>query len=170
MAAIMPASHEELGVNSHVDDRVDSDQDAEGEEDTDLYQLDQELQSAVQKADAGDAAGTDVTADSDAAEDDNKSEEEDYAEQVNDDAVSRESENEYDETPRRPRRGRRSAAISSKSDDEESDPDVAFGNGDARSDSESGSNESDREAEDWEAESNGTDENDADKLIRSNCM
>ncbi|PCG91316.1 Zinc finger, PHD-type [Penicillium occitanis (nom. inval.)] len=171
MAAIMPASHEELGVNSHVDDRVDSDQDAEGEEDTDLYQMDQELQSAVQKADAGSAVEEDEpTAESDAAEDDNKSEEEDYADQVNDDAVSRESENDYDETPRRPRRGRRSAAISSKSDDEESDPDVAYGNGDARSDSDSESNASDREAEDWEAESNGNDENDADKLIRSNCI
>ncbi|KUL91359.1 hypothetical protein ZTR_01813 [Talaromyces verruculosus] len=171
MAAIMPASHEELGVSSHVDDRVDSDQDAEGEEDTDLYQLDQELQSAVQKADAGSAVEEDEpTAESDAAEDDNKSEEEDYAEQVNDDAVSRESENEYDETPRRPRRGRRSVAISSKSDDEESDPDVAYGNGDARSDLDSESNTSDREAEDWEAESNGNDENDADKLIRSNCI
>ncbi|QGA17671.1 hypothetical protein EYB26_005346 [Talaromyces marneffei] len=168
----MPASHEDLGVNSHVDDRVDSDQDAEGEEDTDLYQLDQELQSAVQKADAGDAVETDEpTAESDVADDDNKSEEEeDYAEQVNDDVASRESENEYDETPQRPRRGRRSAAISSKSDDEESDLDVTYGNGEARSDSDSESNASDREAEDWEAESNGNDENDADKLIRSNCI
>ena len=114
---------------------MDSDQDAEGEEDTDLYQLDQELQSAVQKADAGSAIEEEEpTAESDAAEDDDKSEEGDYSEQVNDDAVSRESENEYDETPRRPRRARRSAAISSKSD-EESDPDVAYGNGDARSDS-----------------------------------
>ncbi|EED24378.1 histone acetyltransferase, putative [Talaromyces stipitatus ATCC 10500] len=164
MAAIMPASHEELGVSSHADDRVDSDQDAEGEEDTDLYQLDQELQSAVQKADAGDAE--EATAESDSGED-NQSEE-DYAEQANDDDAV--SENEYGiETPRRPRRGRRSAAVSSKADDDESDPDVAFGNGDAHSDSES--NESDGEAEDWEAESNGKDENeDADKLLRSNCI
>lgn len=182
MAAIMPAPRDELGPNAHAD-LLDSDQDAEGEEDTDFHQLDQELQSAVQKADARDA----VEDDGEAAGgpefvEENRSEA--SVEDVNDDAASQDSENddgdvdvddddddEDFEGSRRLRPGRRGAGLSSKSDDEESDPDDAFENGlDAHSGSDSNSNESDAEAEDWDAESNGKDDNDGDKIARGNCM
>lgn len=165
MTAIMPASHDELSINPQAE-LVDSDQDAEGEEDTDLYQLDQELQSAVQKAEAGDAAEDEPTAESEVG-DDNRSEDESAV--VNDDAVSRDSEDDDEIVDsRRPSRVRATGSLS-KSDNEESDPDVAFENGlEAHSDSDSVSNESDAEAEDWDVESNEKD--DADKLIRGNCM
>ncbi|OKL60091.1 hypothetical protein UA08_04716 [Talaromyces atroroseus] len=166
MAAVMTAPHDELGVNPQTD-LLDSDQDAEGEEDTDLYQLDQELQSAVQKADAGHAA-----------EDDEATAESDFAEEIRsgdesaEDAASRDDENDEEfEGSRRLRRGRR-GAVFSKSDDEESDPDVAFENGlDAHSGSDSNSNVSDAEPEDWDAESNGKeDEHDGEKISRGNCI
>lgn len=166
MAAIMAPRHQDLGASSHPDERADSDLDAEGEEDTDLYQLDQELQSAVQKADAGSVADEDeATAESDDGAV-TKSDQEDYAEPPDDEIMSKESDNDDfgNQILQRLRRTRKAAS------DEQSDPDVAFEKGDARSDSDSTSNGSDIEGEDWEAESNEKDENDADKLIRSNCM
>jgi len=39
MAATMPATHDELTLDAQPP-LIDSDQDAEGEEDTDLYQMD----------------------------------------------------------------------------------------------------------------------------------
>jgi hypothetical protein len=160
MAAIMPAPHEELGVNSPAD-LLDSDQDAEGEEDTDLYQLDQELQSAVQKADDAVEDDDEPTAESDFAEENRSGDE------SAEDVASRDHENDDEfEVSQKLRRGRR-GADASKSDGEESD---AFENG-LDSHSESNSNESDQEAEDWEAESNGKEEDhDGDKIVRSNCM
>lgn len=160
----MPATHDELTLDAQPP-LIDSDQDAEGEEDTDLYQMDQQLQNAVQMADADDEAGRVDASSPEPMPEDNKSYEESLGD--NEDEVSAASEDEeVVQAPRLRRRQRRSGAASD-SDANDPDLDAPFENG---SDRQSSSDESDVEAEDWEVESNEKDDLEADKGPRGNCM
>lgn len=163
MAATMPATHDELTLDAQPP-LVDSDQDAEGEEDTDLYQMDQQLQNAVQKADADEDA-EDPGSSPEPPLEDNKSYEESAGE--NEDEVSAPSEDEGVVKAPRLRRRQKRSGDASNSDENEPDLDAPFENG---SDRHSSSDESDAEAEDWEVESNERDDVELDKGPRGNCM
>ncbi|PYH96266.1 histone acetyltransferase [Aspergillus ellipticus CBS 707.79] len=62
MPAIVPPANDDPELKTPAD-MADSDQDAEGEEETDLYQMDQQLQDAVHRAFSGEAAEEAATGD-----------------------------------------------------------------------------------------------------------
>jgi histone acetyltransferase SAS3 len=142
MAATVPANHEDLRMNS---------------------QMDQQLQDAVHKADVGDQAEEDEAAVESESTDESKSEDEEgSSESEDDDSV---------DAIKLRQREIRAGSEDSESDAEEADPDAIFENGsDAKSNSDSSSEGSDGEADDWEAESNDRDEIEADKPGPGNCM
>src|SRR4029077_362903 len=65
----MPAAYDDITTNPEMDG-VDSDQDAEGEEDTDPYRMDQQLQDAVHKADSGEQVDEEAFAEPGVSEED----------------------------------------------------------------------------------------------------
>ncbi|KAL4953165.1 hypothetical protein BDW69DRAFT_165978 [Aspergillus filifer] len=166
MPATVPPAAAQSDSRPPADTSLDSDQDAEGEE-TDLYQMDQQLQDAVHRAYSGE-----VAAETGAAE-------------VDED-LDAEGEIDYDHLPD----GEIDEAepvgavkipegAPSPNNDDDADADV---DGDEDSEfneqseseregsSSSGSRESDEE---WEAESNGRAEGDADNdnnTVRGNCI
>lgn len=152
MAATMPATYDDPRTNTQTD-MVDSDQDAEGEEDPDLYELDQRLQDAVQKEDAGEQAEDEEEAAMESEPtDDGKIE----AESEEEEPRSLDADNEdFVDTVKPRKRRKRAASEVLESDDAE----VAYESAKSESD--------DAEAEEWEAEN---DEAEADKSSHGNCM
>ncbi|KAH8697631.1 hypothetical protein BGW36DRAFT_296582 [Talaromyces proteolyticus] len=164
MAATMLATQDELKMDPQSP-LVDSDQDAEGEEDTDLYQMDKQLQNAVQQADADEQA-EDIDASEESPIEDSKSYEESV--EANEDELSDASEEDgVIKVPRLRRRGN----ADSNSDADDADPDAAFENGSEKN-SASGvsSDESDAEADGWDAESNERDDLEGEKGPSGNCI
>jgi histone acetyltransferase SAS3 len=159
MAATVPPANDNPGKLDALPDQVDSDIDAEGEEETDLYQMDQQLQDAVHRAysgeeaeDIGDSADSEAMRDdanSDRLSGDNDETEPVGAVKVPDDEASSEDEDA----------------------DADADGDPAFEDENDRDASNAESSEGESEAEeDWEAESNGGEDADADIRSRANCI
>ena len=159
MPATMPPANE-APVMDPPTDAMDSDQDAEGEEETDFYHMDQQLQNAVHRAYSGEAAGEGTKVD-----DDRDAEGEPDIEAVMD--------GDNDETePVGAVKLPDEAAQSSDNDEDvdaeaEADPAFEDQSGSDNDGSESSSQASDEE---WEAESNGHEDAEAEIPSRSNCM
>lgn len=150
MAATVPPANDDPGTL----DPVYSDQDAEGEEETDLYQMDQQLQDAVHRAYSGEVA------------EENGNDE--VAGQTKESASSLENDDSDVVGAVKIRDG--DTSYLSEDADAEADADPAF---EDRSDHGSNSEPSDQESdaeEDWDAESNDRDEADGDARSRANCM
>ncbi|KAJ5567254.1 hypothetical protein N7535_006560 [Penicillium sp. DV-2018c] len=159
MAATVPPINDEPGKLDPSVDPADSDLDAEGEEETDLYEMDQRLQDAVHRAYTGEVDEDDheeaVNGKNPGANglnggnDDDDNDEAEFVGAVklpDDDAGS---EEEYAE---------------SETADADADPGFEVDASEPEStDHESG-------AEDWEAESNGRDDADVDIRSRANCL
>ncbi|KAL2005766.1 hypothetical protein VTN00DRAFT_10259 [Thermoascus crustaceus] len=167
MAATVPATEDDTKVNPQPD-VVDSDQDAEGEEDTDLYQMDQQLQDAVHKS---------VSCE--------QSDEEEAAEvEAGQEAKGEEQQgNDKDEGVELPDAEEDDAEAvgavklpegEANSDSEDGEADAPFENesneDNGKSEPDSSSDESDAEEEEWEAESNDHEDVDAEKSGRGNCI
>ncbi|KAJ5662779.1 hypothetical protein N7462_011705 [Penicillium macrosclerotiorum] len=157
MAATAPPVNQNPGKQAPPPDEVDSDLDAEGEEEADLYQMDQQLQDAVHRAYTGEVAeenGHDVT--------------------TRRGILARQNSGDNDETePVGAVKVPGDDTSSSSEEDEtataDGDVDPAFEEDNDRRESSSSESESEAE-EDWEAESNGHEDADADIRSRSNCM
>lgn len=159
----MSPVNDERGKLDPPADQVDSDLDAEGEEETDLYQMDQQLQDAVHRAyngevaeENGDSGAEGETARADAQDDedggDNDETEPVGAVKLPDREGSSEDEDAEFETA-------------------DADADPAFEEDSDREASDAESSESESEAEeDWEAESNGREDADTDIRSRATCM
>ncbi|OQD87571.1 hypothetical protein PENANT_c005G07176 [Penicillium antarcticum] len=155
----MPPANDEPGKIHPPVDPADSDLDAEGEEETDLYEMDQQLQDAVHRAYTGEADedGPDEAADGSAGANGLNGDggDNDEAEPVgavklpNEDAPS---EEDYAE-----------------SETADADADPVFEDND-RDASEPESTDHESEAEDWEAESNDHEDGEADIRSRANCV
>lgn len=156
MAATVPPVNDDPGkLDPPVDqDQVDSDLDAEGEEETDLYQMDQQLQNALHQAYSGETA-----------------EEIDDGKGTLRGATRSQRNGDVDDTEPVGAVKLPDNEIESEDEDGESrtadgDADPAFEDDNDReesADSESGE-------EDWEAESNGHEDGDGDTRSRANCM
>ncbi|KAJ5585560.1 uncharacterized protein N7459_005360 [Penicillium hispanicum] len=162
MAATVPPINDDPGKVDRPVDQVDSDVDAEGEEETDLYQMDQQLQDAVHRAYTGEEAeeNGDGVVDGEASRGGARAElnggYNDETEPVG--AVKLPGDEEsFDED------------ADSEAADAEVDP--AFEDEADRAASPSESNESESEGEEeWEAESNGRDDADVDIRSRATCI
>lgn len=161
MAATVPPADDERGKLDPSVDPADSDLDAEGEDETDLYEMDQQLQDAVHRAYTGevDEDGPDGGADgkhssgneSNGDDDDDNDEAEPVgAVKLPDEDGA--SEEEYAE---------------SETADADADPGFEANERDA---SESSSSDRESEAEEWEAESNDREDVDTDLRSRANCV
>lgn len=161
MLATMPPAIEELERDLQAE-AVDSDQDAEGEEETDVYQMDAQLQDAVHRAYSGDIAEQHKNHQAG----NSKPPEEPDAEWEPDTEANAGGHTEETEPvgavklPDDASSGGEDAAV----DAAEGDADPAFEN-----DEPSSSEASDAE-EDWEGESNGRDDAEVDNIGRGNCM
>lgn len=167
MAATVPPVNDDPDKLDPPADQADSDLDAEGEEETDLYEMDQQLQNAVHQAYSGEVAeenghpglnGRGLSAATNGGQNggDNDETEPVGAVKIPDD----EDDNEDD--------------AASENDDAESgtadgDVDPAFEEENDRAASESSESESEAE-EDWEAESNGREDADIDTRSGVLCM
>jgi histone acetyltransferase SAS3 len=162
MAATVPPVNDEPGKLDPSVDPADSDLDAEGEDETDLYEMDQRLQDAVHRAYTGevDDDGPEEAVDgknsgANGLNGGNDDDDNDEAEPVgavklpDDDAAS---EEEYAE---------------SETADADADPGFEVNDHDA---SEPESTDHESGAEDWEAESNDREDVDADIRSRANCL
>lgn len=163
MAATASLANGEMDVEQQAD-VVGSDVDAEGEEETDLYQMDQELQNAVHRSYSGEAGDGDGEGDGSAS----ARQEHEPNGYMEDDTEGPRVENTTEPLQK----------ASSSSDGEaetagDADADSAF-NGQSDGDNEhsesSTSEESDAAEEEWEAESNGREDGEVDNLNRANCM
>jgi histone acetyltransferase SAS3 len=146
-------------------DVVDSDQDAEGEEETDLYQMDQQLQDAVHRAYSVEVA---EEVDSTGREEDKDADgEQDSDVDLNGDNNETEPVGAVKLPKGRPSLGNGDAV--------DADGDTAFEN---QSDSDqdasgtgSSSRDSDEDDEEWDGESNDRDDVEVDNhTVRGNCM
>jgi histone acetyltransferase SAS3 len=157
MAATVPPANDNPGKLDSPADQVDSDIDAEGEEETDLYQMDQQLQDAVHRAYSGEEAEENGdSADGDA---------------MRDDANSDRQSGDNDETEPVGAVKIPDEDASSEDEDADADGDPAFEDDNDRDASNAESSEGESEPEeDWEAESNGGEDADADIRSRANCM
>ncbi|KAL5048907.1 hypothetical protein BDW71DRAFT_205137 [Aspergillus fruticulosus] len=166
MPATVPTAADNSELRPPAEDFVDSDQDAEGEE-TDLYQMDQQLQDAVHRAYSGEVAAEtggaevdeDVDAEGEVDYDHVPNGEVDEAEPVgavkipegassinNDDDADADADADADEDPEFNEQSESERGGSSSSSSRDSD-------------------------EDWEAESNGRAEAEADNnTLRGNCI
>ncbi|EYE99813.1 putative histone acetyltransferase [Aspergillus ruber CBS 135680] len=159
MPATRPPANEVPTMDPPTD-AMDSDQDAEGEEETDFYHMDQQLQNAVHRAYSGEA-----TAEETKVDDDRDAEGEPDIEAILD--------GDNDETePVGAVKLPDEAAQSSDNDedaDAEAEADPAF---DHQSGSDNGKSESSSQASDdeWEAESNDHEDAEAEISSRSNCI
>lgn len=168
----MPATQDETKMNPQPD-MVDSDQDAEGEEDPDLYQMDQQLQDAVHKSVSCEQAEEEDAAEVEPGEE-RRSEEEQPENDQDEGAEVPDAEDDDAEAvgPVKLPEG----AADSDSDDAEAD--APFENDsdedeeNAKSEPDASSDESDaeeEEEEEWVAESEHEDA-DAEKSGRGNCI
>ncbi|KAB8239381.1 putative histone acetyltransferase [Aspergillus alliaceus] len=145
-------------------DVVDSDQDAEGEEETDLYQMDQQLQDAVHRAYSGEVA----------EEVDSAGREEDKDAEGEPDSNGENDETEPVGAVKLPKG--KSSPDNEDAADAEGDP--AFDNqSDSDQDASSSSSNSrhsddeDEDDEEWEGESNDQDDVEVDNTtVRGNCI
>ncbi|OQE25562.1 hypothetical protein PENSTE_c006G04421 [Penicillium steckii] len=160
MAATEPPVNEDPGKLDPPVDQVDSDLDAEGEEETDLYHMDQQLQDAVHRAYTGEAA-----------EEDGNDEEPRLGE------TNALVDGEDDETEPvgavKVMDNDASSGAESEAADADGEADSAFEEDNDRDASAVEASESDsagEEEEDWEAESNGHEDGDADNRSRVICM
>lgn len=164
MAATQPPVNEDPGQLDPPVDQADSDLDAEGEEETDLYHMDQQLQDAVHRAYTGEVA------------------EEDGNNEGDDEAPSTQEgmQNGGDDDETEPvgavkvlNNDASSEAESGIADaDGEADPAFEDDNDRDASNAESSGSDSaaEEEEEDWEAESNGREDGDTDNRSRVICM
>lgn len=160
MAATVPPANDEPGKLDPPVDPTDSDLDAEGEEETDLYEMDQQLQDAVHRAYTGevDGDGPEESGNNSSVnglngeddDDDNDEAEPVGAVKLPDDDAG--SEEDYAE---------------SETADADADPGFEANDRDA---SEPESSDHESEAEDWEAESNGGEDVETDIRSGSNCL
>lgn len=176
MPATLPSANDLPDMDNQQPEVVDSDQDAEGEEETDFYQMDQQLQNAVHRAYSGEVAAEE-TMEKLPDEEDKDAEGEPDVEAIldgdNDDAEpvgavklpdegAQSSDNEEDAD----------ADADADADidvDAEAVVDPAFENRKQGDDDSSSSNQGSDAEEDWEAESNGHDGG-LDNPARGNCM
>ncbi|KAJ5264393.1 hypothetical protein N7505_008314 [Penicillium chrysogenum] len=161
MAATAPPANDESGKLDPPVDPADSDLDAEGEEETDLYEMDQRLQDAVHRAYTGEVDedgpeeavdGNNLSVNGLNGEDDDDNDEAEPVGAVklpDDDAGS---EEDYAE---------------SETADADADPGFEANDRDA---SEPESSDHESEAEDWEAESNEREDVETDIRSSSNCL
>lgn len=167
MAATGPPVNEDPGKLDPPVDQVDSDLDAEGEEETDLYHMDQQLQDAVHRAYTGEVAEEDGSdehgetarlGETNAPVDgeDDETEPVGAVKVMDDDASS----------------GAESEAADADAD-ADGEADSAFEDDNDRDVSAAEPSESDsagEEEEEWEAESNGQEDADTDNRSRVICM
>lgn len=162
MAATVPATEDDTKVNPQSD-VVDSDQDAEGEEDPDLYQMDQQLQDAVHKSVSCEQAA-EVEAGEEAKREEQQGNDKDEGVELPD---AEEDDAEAVGAVKLPEG-------EAKSDSEDGEADAPFehesNEDNGKSEPDSSSDESDAEEEEWEAESNDHEDVDAEKSGRGNCM
>ncbi|KAJ5109003.1 hypothetical protein N7456_005678 [Penicillium angulare] len=163
MAATVPPANEDPGqLDPPPADQADSDLDAEGEEETDLYQMDQQLQNAVHRAYSGEdgeennASGVEE-AKSPSARRAQNSGDNDETEPVGAVKLPNDDSSSVDED-----------AESATAGTADGDGDPAFEEEHEREVSES--SESESEAEEWEAESNGHEDGDAEIRSHTNCI
>ncbi|KAF7160412.1 hypothetical protein CNMCM5623_005967 [Aspergillus felis] len=146
-------------------DMVDSDQDAEGEEETDLYEMDQQLQNAVHQAYSGETAEVDQDADYDEDED---------AEGEPDTELNINGDNDDAEPVGAVKMPDAAGSLdnddaASAAADAEDDP--AFENpSDSDAPAASPSSSESEADEDWEAESNSREDAEVDTTVRGNCI
>jgi histone acetyltransferase SAS3 len=144
---------------------VDSDQDAEGEEETDLYEMDQQLQNAVHRAYSGENADGDQDADYDEDED---------AEGEPDTELNINGDNDDTEPVGAVKMPDTAGSLdnddaASPAADAEDDP--AFENpSDSDAPAASPSSSESEADEEWEAESNSREDAEVDTTVRGNCM
>lgn len=162
MAATVPPVDEHAGKLGPSADPMDSDMDAEGEEETDLYDMDQQLQDAVHRAfngevaeEDGDSAVGEIARDANREQNggDNDETEPVGAVKLPDEDGSESSEGEDADYE----------AV-------DADADPAFDEDNDREASESDSSDASEAEEDWEAESNGREDADTDIRSRATCM
>ncbi|KAE8144754.1 hypothetical protein BDV25DRAFT_87084 [Aspergillus avenaceus] len=162
MPATAPLADDDTEMRPPTD-VADSDQDAEGEEETDLYQMDQQLQDAVQKAYSGELA----------EENGNSGPEEDLdAEGEPDPDVNSNDDNDDTEPVGAVKLPKGDRSLDDE-DAVDSDGDPAFDNQSENDQDASGSSSSssDEGDEEWEGESNDRDEVEADNnTVRGNCL
>jgi len=163
MAATEPPVNEDPGKLDPPVDQVDSDLDAEGEEETDLYHMDQQLQDAVHRAYTGEVAEEDG------------SDEHDEAARLGE--TNAPVDGEDDETEPvgavKVMDNDASSGAESEAADADGEADSAFEDDNDRDVSAAEPSESDsagEEEEDWEAESNGQEDADTDNRSRVICM
>ncbi|EAW10532.1 putative histone acetyltransferase [Aspergillus clavatus NRRL 1] len=150
-------------------DLVDSDQDAEGEEETDLYEMDQQLQNAVHQAYSGEVADEDQDADYD--EDLDAEGEPDTELTINGDNQNQGAESVGPvNVPDERRSVENNEDVVSATADGEGDPVFDNQSDSDASASSSSSSESDAGEEEWEAESNGREDAEGDQPVRGNCI
>ncbi|GAQ08235.1 histone acetyltransferase mst2 [Aspergillus lentulus] len=146
-------------------DMVDSDQDAEGEEETDLYEMDQQLQNAVHRAYSGENADGDQDADYDEDED---------AEGEPDTELNINGDNDDAEPVGAVKMPDAAGSLdngdaASAAADAEDDP--AFENpSDSDAPAASPSSSESEADEEWEAESNSREDAEVDTTVRGNCI
>lgn len=143
----MPPANDDPGKFNPPVDTADSDLDAEGEEETDLYEMDQQLQNAVHQSYTGD---NDEDGLNDAANRGNT-----RAQVLNGEYDSDNDEAEPVGAVKLP--GEDAASEEEYAESEAGDVDVE-------------STDHESEAEDWEAESNGREDVEIDNRSRANCM
>ncbi|KAJ5224026.1 hypothetical protein N7468_008568 [Penicillium chermesinum] len=159
MAAKGPPDNEDPGQLDPPIDQIGSDLDAEGEEETDIYQMDQQLQDAVHRSYSGE--------DKEDGEDDDYPDAEARDEYNGGEVRSNSAENEETAPVGAVKLPE---SENSSSEDEDADGDPAFEENERQA-SEHSESESEAE-EEWEAESNGPEDDDAEADIRSrtNCI
>ncbi|KAL2852437.1 hypothetical protein BJY01DRAFT_96496 [Aspergillus pseudoustus] len=160
MPATVPAAADDSKLKPRMEN-LDSDQDAEGEE-TDLYQMDQQLQDAVHRAYTGEVAAETGFTEFD--------EDLDAEGEVDPDVVQN---GEIDEAePVGAVKIPEGASSPNNEDDAEAEDDPEFNeNSDSEREAESSSSSSRDSDEEWEAESNGRAEAEADhNTVRGNCI
>lgn len=173
MAATVPITYDDTLLNLETD-AINSDQDAEGEEDTDLYQMDQQLQDAVHKADSGDRIeGGEIETMKHCKSNvhlgggDNESK-----------SAEVEADSEAVGAVKVPEGQENIDSDDSESEADDVEADAAFENDSNNEDAKSGTNsntedsdeEEEEEEEEWEAESNEHDEAEGDRMGPGNCM
>ncbi|KAJ5988058.1 hypothetical protein N7481_003268 [Penicillium waksmanii] len=158
MAATEPPVNEDPGMLDPAVDQVDSDLDADGEEETDLYHMDQQLQDAVHRAYTGEVAEEDGN---DEAHSGKKGVQEGGDDDDETEPVGAVKGLDHDG----------SSEAESGIADAEGEADSAFEDDNDRDASESDSAPEEEEEEgDWEAESNGPEDEEIDNRSRVICI
>ncbi|KAI9931344.1 hypothetical protein ASPWEDRAFT_145547 [Aspergillus wentii DTO 134E9] len=167
MPAAVPPANDDTEMNP-LADVVDSDQDAEGEEETDMYEMDQQLQDAVHRSYSADATREAGDEDAEAEPD----EDQDAEGEPDIDANLVDGDNDETE-PVGAVKLPDNIPTSDNEDAADADGDPAFENQSDSDNEGSGSSSSSQGSAgeaDWEAESNGHDDAEMDNIIRGNCI